>query len=75
VGTELARPLYHAPLTVGANHLFTIVNDALDLLPASEVEHPGPAARAIAVGGLTTHCASATPALTARSPAATPQPC
>ncbi|HEY3716913.1 MAG TPA: DUF2520 domain-containing protein [Jatrophihabitantaceae bacterium] len=37
---ELARPLYHAALTVGANHLVTIVNDALDLLARAEVEHP-----------------------------------
>jgi predicted short-subunit dehydrogenase-like oxidoreductase (DUF2520 family) len=37
---ELARPLYHAALTVGANHLVTIVNDALDLLTRAGVEHP-----------------------------------
>lgn len=37
---ELARPLYHAALTVGANHLVTIVNDAVDLLAQSGVEHP-----------------------------------
>ena len=37
---ELARPLYHAALTVGANHLVTTVNDALDLLTRSGVEHP-----------------------------------
>lgn len=37
---ELARPLYHAALTVGANHLVTIVNDALDLLGRAGVEHP-----------------------------------
>jgi predicted short-subunit dehydrogenase-like oxidoreductase (DUF2520 family) len=37
---ELARPLYHAALTVGANHLTTVVNDALDLLGRAGVEHP-----------------------------------
>ncbi len=37
---ELSRPLYHAALTVGANHLVTVVNDALDLLARSGVEHP-----------------------------------
>lgn len=37
---ELARPLYHAALTVGANHLVTIVNDALELLGQAGVEHP-----------------------------------
>jgi predicted short-subunit dehydrogenase-like oxidoreductase (DUF2520 family) len=37
---ELARPLYHAALTVGANHLVTIVNDALDLLGRAGVEQP-----------------------------------
>jgi predicted short-subunit dehydrogenase-like oxidoreductase (DUF2520 family) len=37
---ELARPLYHAALTVGANHLVTVVNDALDLLRRAGVEYP-----------------------------------
>lgn len=37
---ELARPLYHAALTVGANYLVTIVNDALELLTRAGVEHP-----------------------------------
>jgi predicted short-subunit dehydrogenase-like oxidoreductase (DUF2520 family) len=37
---ELARPLYHAALTVGANHLVTLVNDALDLLTRAGVEQP-----------------------------------
>ncbi len=38
---ELARPLYHAALTIGANHLVTLVNDSLDLLASAGVEHPG----------------------------------
>jgi predicted short-subunit dehydrogenase-like oxidoreductase (DUF2520 family) len=37
---ELARPLYHAALTIGSNHLVTIVNDALGLLEQAEVDHP-----------------------------------
>jgi predicted short-subunit dehydrogenase-like oxidoreductase (DUF2520 family) len=37
---ELARPLYHAALTVGANHLVTVVNDAMDLLARSGIEQP-----------------------------------
>ncbi len=37
---ELARPLYHAALTIGANHLVTLVNDSLDLLASAGVEHP-----------------------------------
>ncbi|MEP7020645.1 MAG: DUF2520 domain-containing protein [Pseudonocardiales bacterium] len=37
---ELARPLYHAALTVGSNHLVTLVNDALDLLDVAGVEEP-----------------------------------
>jgi predicted short-subunit dehydrogenase-like oxidoreductase (DUF2520 family) len=37
---ELARPLYHAALTVGANYLVTTVNDAVELLARAGVEHP-----------------------------------
>ncbi|MFN2517708.1 MAG: Rossmann-like and DUF2520 domain-containing protein [Jatrophihabitantaceae bacterium] len=37
---ELARPLYHAALTVGSNHLVTLVNDALGLLVGAGVEQP-----------------------------------
>jgi predicted short-subunit dehydrogenase-like oxidoreductase (DUF2520 family) len=37
---ELARPLYHAALTVGSNHLVTLVNDALGLLEVAGVEQP-----------------------------------
>lgn len=35
---EGARPLYHAALTHGANHLVTLVNDAVDTLRTSGVE-------------------------------------
>jgi predicted short-subunit dehydrogenase-like oxidoreductase (DUF2520 family) len=38
---EDARPLYHAALAHGANHLVTLVNEAADLLRAAGVEHPG----------------------------------
>lgn len=37
---ESARPLYHAALTVGSNHLVTLVNDALELLDGAGVEQP-----------------------------------
>ncbi len=38
---ESARALYHAALTVGANHLVTLVNDALGLLSGAGVAEPG----------------------------------
>ena len=38
---EDARPLYHAALAHGANHLVTLVNEAADLLRAAGVEQPG----------------------------------
>jgi predicted short-subunit dehydrogenase-like oxidoreductase (DUF2520 family) len=38
---EPARPLYHAALAHGANHLVTLVNEAADLLRAAGVEEPG----------------------------------
>ncbi|HVQ89422.1 MAG TPA: DUF2520 domain-containing protein [Mycobacteriales bacterium] len=37
---EAARPLYHAALVVGANHLVTLVNDAADLLRRAGVQQP-----------------------------------
>ncbi len=37
---ETARPLYHAALTIGANHLVTLVNDALDALRGAGVDEP-----------------------------------
>jgi predicted short-subunit dehydrogenase-like oxidoreductase (DUF2520 family) len=37
---DTARPLYHAALTVGSNHLVTLVNDALSLLASAGVEQP-----------------------------------
>ncbi|GLY05252.1 MULTISPECIES: Rossmann-like and DUF2520 domain-containing protein [Actinoplanes] len=38
---EDARPLYHASLAHGANHLVTLVNEAADLLRAAGVGEPG----------------------------------
>jgi predicted short-subunit dehydrogenase-like oxidoreductase (DUF2520 family) len=38
---EAARPLYHAALTIGANHLVTLVNDAVGLLATAGVTEPG----------------------------------
>jgi predicted short-subunit dehydrogenase-like oxidoreductase (DUF2520 family) len=47
---EADRPLYHAALAHGANHLVTLVNESMDLLRASGVHHPdrvlGPLLRA-----------------------------
>ena len=37
---EDARPVYHAALAHGANHLVTLVNEAADLLRAAGVGHP-----------------------------------
>jgi predicted short-subunit dehydrogenase-like oxidoreductase (DUF2520 family) len=37
---ERARAMYHAGLTLGANHLVTLVNDALELLDHAGVEQP-----------------------------------
>jgi len=38
---EDARPVYHAALAHGANHLVTLVNEAADLLRVAGVERPG----------------------------------
>lgn len=35
---ESARPLYHAALSIGSNHLVTIVNEALGLLAGAGIE-------------------------------------
>jgi predicted short-subunit dehydrogenase-like oxidoreductase (DUF2520 family) len=37
---EAFRPLYHAALATGANHLVTLINQAADLLRAAGVEQP-----------------------------------
>lgn len=37
---ESARALYHAALTIGSNHLVTLVNDALGLLVGAGVDEP-----------------------------------
>ncbi|WP_181769081.1 Rossmann-like and DUF2520 domain-containing protein, partial [Streptomyces albidus (ex Kaewkla and Franco 2022)] len=37
---EEARPLYHAALAIGANHLVTLVNQSMELLSACGVEAP-----------------------------------
>ena len=37
---EQARPLYHAAMAVGSNHLVTLVNDAHDLLANAGVDRP-----------------------------------
>lgn len=38
---EAARPLYHAALAIGANHLVTLVAQSMDLLRAAGVAAPG----------------------------------
>ncbi|WP_329135045.1 DUF2520 domain-containing protein [Streptomyces sp. NBC_01476] len=38
---ESARPLYHAALAIGANHLVTLVAQSMDLLKAAGVTEPG----------------------------------
>ena len=38
--TDEMRPLWHAALTVGSNHLVTLVNEAADLLRAAGAEQP-----------------------------------
>jgi predicted short-subunit dehydrogenase-like oxidoreductase (DUF2520 family) len=38
---EQHRALYHAALVVGANHLVTLVSEAMDLLARAGVENPG----------------------------------
>src|SRR5882757_9620439 len=38
---ESARPLYHAALAIGANHLVTLVAQSMDLLRAAGVAEPG----------------------------------
>jgi predicted short-subunit dehydrogenase-like oxidoreductase (DUF2520 family) len=38
---EEARPLYHAALAIGANHLVTLVAQSMELLGAAGVEAPG----------------------------------
>ena len=37
---EPARPLYHAALSIGSNHLVTLVNDAMGLLDGAGVAEP-----------------------------------
>ncbi|MDJ0384930.1 DUF2520 domain-containing protein [Streptomyces sp. G-G2] len=37
---EESRPLYHAALSLGANHLVTLVAQAMELLRTAGVEHP-----------------------------------
>jgi predicted short-subunit dehydrogenase-like oxidoreductase (DUF2520 family) len=38
---EEARPLYHAALAIGSNHLVTLVAQSCELLEAAGVAHPG----------------------------------
>jgi predicted short-subunit dehydrogenase-like oxidoreductase (DUF2520 family) len=38
---ESARPLYHAGLAIGANHMVTLIAQSMDLLRAAGVQEPG----------------------------------
>ncbi len=42
---ESARPLYHAALAIGANHLVTLVAQSMDLLRSGDAALTGPVAR------------------------------
>ena len=58
---EADRPLYHAALAHGANHLVTLVNEATDRLRDAGVAQPGEGARRRCCGPpWTTRCGSAT---------------
>ncbi|EXG79387.1 Rossmann-like and DUF2520 domain-containing protein [Cryptosporangium arvum] len=58
------RPLYHAALVVAANHLVTLINDAVDLLRAAGVERPGAALAPLAGAALDNALRSGDAALT-----------
>jgi predicted short-subunit dehydrogenase-like oxidoreductase (DUF2520 family) len=58
------RPLYHAALVVAANHLVTLLNDAVDLLRAAGVENPGAALAPLAGAALDNALRSGDAALT-----------
>ncbi|BBJ42771.1 hypothetical protein SSPO_054890 [Streptomyces antimycoticus] len=58
---EESRPLYHAALAIGANHLTTLVAQSLELLRASGVEAPDRMLGPSSAPRWTTRCAAATP--------------
>ncbi|HEX6755991.1 MAG TPA: DUF2520 domain-containing protein [Mycobacteriales bacterium] len=49
---EESRPLYHAALVVGANHLVTLVNEAADLLRRAGVAEPAGVLRPLLAAAL-----------------------
>ncbi|GAA3386696.1 Rossmann-like and DUF2520 domain-containing protein [Cryptosporangium minutisporangium] len=61
---DTQRPLYHAALVVAANHLVTLINDAVDLLRAAGVEQPGLALAPLAGAALDNALRSGDAALT-----------
>jgi len=61
---EAARPLYHAALVVGANHLVTLVNEAADLLRRAGAEQPGAVLRPLLQAALDNALAAGDAALT-----------
>ncbi len=59
-----ARPLYHAALAHGANHLVTLVNDAADALRAAGVARPEQVLRPLLTAALENALAAGDAALT-----------
>jgi predicted short-subunit dehydrogenase-like oxidoreductase (DUF2520 family) len=49
---EQARPLYHAALVVGANHLVTLVAESADLLRRAGIADPAPVLRPLLAAAL-----------------------
>ncbi|HWC81217.1 MAG TPA: DUF2520 domain-containing protein [Pseudonocardiaceae bacterium] len=49
---QAARPIYHAALTHGANHLITLVNECVDLLRSAGIGGTGPGAPERLIGPL-----------------------
>ena len=72
--TDELRPLWHAALAHGSNHLVTLVASAADLLRAAGVESPAGSSRRCSARRWTARSAPATPCSPARSRAATPAP-
>ncbi|GAA2518997.1 Rossmann-like and DUF2520 domain-containing protein [Pilimelia columellifera] len=61
---EADRPLYHAAIAHGVNHLVTLVNDAMDVLRTAGVADPAALLRPIASAALDNALASGDAALT-----------
>jgi predicted short-subunit dehydrogenase-like oxidoreductase (DUF2520 family) len=71
---EQLRPLYHAALAHGANHLVTLVRDCVQLLDGAGIGPPSGSSRRCCRPRWTTRCATATARSPGRSRGATPAP-